>query len=481
LAEEELRRGKVSDDPLKEGIDLASWLEFAARRVPEVHAGALAKRRDLTLEATRQIEVQRPSLLARQRPGARPLQLAAYSVDIDPLSFTLTGGKETDPAKIAALPVAPAQFRFSVQPGSPTGSFRPVTLSWSGKELETAGVIEDERRAGAVTFTRFGAKTVTRQESGSHEAVLSDRESPILLTSAGGELHLWPSPTRKAAPVRMALPMDAVFFTASGSRIAYCTPAKPPAEGYKLWAVTFPAATPQLFASSASGKCGPLEFVGAGPRAGIANRNVDSLRLHKMGTAAKLLATVDRESLISITTSAFDASGQVLAYATNNGIALLSVNGSQPERHPTIANKGLIAEMRFSPDGRWLASGDTEGGVSLLGLGGRELVPVRLPPGSGGVQKLAFSDDSKLLAAFLADGRVQVYSITRASVLVRLTKLPNPSSAWLAETPDGRFDAPPESWTIIQREDAGGSLVTLQGPSPQGYTPGLFEASIAGN
>jgi WD40 repeat protein len=97
---------------------------------------------------------------------------------------------------------------------------------------------------------------------------------------------------------------------------------------------------------------------------------------------------------------------------------------------------GYAYTSAFSPDGRFLAAGGESVALWELGPGGA-VKAVRLP--FAGVRALAFSPDSKTLAAtFLGSGEIVLWDLTEGRQRATL-KIGAPSIMTIAFSPDGRY------------------------------------------
>jgi WD40 repeat protein len=83
-----------------------------------------------------------------------------------------------------------------------------------------------------------------------------------------------------------------------------------------------------------------------------------------------------------------------------------------PMGKPLAGPSGYVYSVAFSPDGRTLAAGATDGSVWAWGLraGARPALLETLSGPNGHVYSIAFGDSGRVLAAGSADGTVRVWN-----------------------------------------------------------------------
>ncbi len=173
---------------------------------------------------------------------------------------------------------------------------------------------------------------------------------------------------------------------------------------------------------------------------------------------------------------AFSPDGSVLAYADPIGpIRLWSVaTGEERGRLRTWHERRIVKSLTFSPDGQLLAVGGREGDGMLEvwdtangKLLRRVNVPVRgggkiLPPDLFGISAVAFTGNSRGVAAVNSDGPVRLWEISSGRQLLRSDIKDDEDAVCTAVacSPDARLVAWAErEGVIVVREIASGSEV----------------------
>jgi WD40 repeat protein/serine/threonine protein kinase len=130
--------------------------------------------------------------------------------------------------------------------------------------------------------------------------------------------------------------------------------------------------------------------------------------------------------------------------------------------HTFGGHTGGVNAVRFSPDGKMLASASPDGTVRLWDVAARRAI-VQLRQQEGGIFSLAFTPDGQLLATGSYDGHVEIWDVAARR---RVTTLPKAGSG-VAFTPDGKILAAGRGgggvtlWDVTTRHQLG----TLKGLS----------------
>ena len=134
---------------------------------------------------------------------------------------------------------------------------------------------------------------------------------------------------------------------------------------------------------------------------------------------------------------------------------------------------GPVQAMRFSPDGRLLATASADHSVCLWDGATGHLVRT-LVDCDDLLYAIAFSPDSQLLAAGSWDGFVRIWDVNSGQLRITLVQKPlsrDGRSEWLAVSPDGRFDGSPEIRKLV-RVRGTGSVDNIH------HTPGLLDQCL---
>ena len=150
----------------------------------------------------------------------------------------------------------------------------------------------------------------------------------------------------------------------------------------------------------------------------------------------------------------------------------LTEGGWRPTRKME-GHVGPVQAMRFSPDGRLLATASADHSVCLWDGATGHLVRT-LVDCDNLVYAVAFSPDSKLLAAGSWDGFVRIWDVNSGKLRITLVQKPlsrDGRTEWLAVSPDGRLDGSPELRKLVRARGTG-SVEKVH------HTPGLLADSL---
>ncbi|MBD2198378.1 MULTISPECIES: nSTAND1 domain-containing NTPase [Calothrix] len=110
----------------------------------------------------------------------------------------------------------------------------------------------------------------------------------------------------------------------------------------------------------------------------------------------------------NISTIKFSPDGKILASAGSDGIIKLYNN--QGEEVLTLKDRsGAVRNISFSPDGKILASAGNDGIIKLYNNQGKEVLTLK--DRSGAVRNISFSPDGKILASAGSDGIIKLWSL----------------------------------------------------------------------
>jgi WD40 repeat protein len=142
---------------------------------------------------------------------------------------------------------------------------------------------------------------------------------------------------------------------------------------------------------------------------------------------------------------AFSPDGKLLATANTNGTVGLwnTANGRPVEALRVDPDGGTPNEVAFSPDGKLLATSDTNGTVRAWNVASGQPAGPSLPVETGSQGGLAFSPDDKLLAtADSEDGTVQLWNPVTGQLVagfLATASVPNNNVGEIAFSPDGKL------------------------------------------
>jgi WD40 repeat protein len=102
----------------------------------------------------------------------------------------------------------------------------------------------------------------------------------------------------------------------------------------------------------------------------------------------------------SVTSVGFSPDGKTLASGSSNGtITFWNAASRQPIGHPLTVSSAPVYSFTYSQDGKTLASGSSNGTITLWNVASRQPIGQPLDGKSGPVSKVTFSPDGKTLAS----------------------------------------------------------------------------------
>jgi WD40 repeat protein/serine/threonine protein kinase len=201
-----------------------------------------------------------------------------------------------------------------------------------------------------------------------------------------------------------------------------------------------------------------------------------ALKLLDAGTGKELPREFDKV-VSPITHLTFSPDGQYLAGASGS-FAMVWVVKTGKMFCPPITHLQEVKDVKFSPDGMWLASGSLAGTVKIIHLARLETLHT-LQANKGGILGLAFRPDGRHLVSVGAEGHVTIWETGSGKCLHTLVGHRGPVGS-AAYSPDGGrlvtggFDNTIKLWDpetereLLTRRASSGGILTLAF-SPDGY------------
>ena len=133
--------------------------------------------------------------------------------------------------------------------------------------------------------------------------------------------------------------------------------------------------------------------------------------------------------------------GRLLALCQKIGKEKLSVRSADDLRELWLVSSLTERCAAFSPDGKWIATGDRDGAVSLWEVATEGRVRRRLRGHAASVSGVSFHPDGSRLVSCSFDGQVKVWD-SKAGVELLTLPLPGGGTAWhVVFSPDGKMIA----------------------------------------
>ncbi|KAK0192588.1 quinon protein alcohol dehydrogenase-like superfamily [Armillaria mellea] len=144
----------------------------------------------------------------------------------------------------------------------------------------------------------------------------------------------------------------------------------------------------------------------------------------------------------SAPTAVAATAGKLVAVGGEQKVVLYEWDGKSLKEVGVLeGNKGVISALDFSPDGKYLASGDSSGRIALFNVGEKKLVTSRWSFHSARVNSLSWTADSKHCASGSLDTHVYIWSVEKPMKNIALKNVgPGGVSAVLwVESGDGKL------------------------------------------
>ncbi|PBK89805.1 WD40 repeat-like protein [Armillaria gallica] len=108
------------------------------------------------------------------------------------------------------------------------------------------------------------------------------------------------------------------------------------------------------------------------------------------------------------------ATGKLVAVGGEERVVLYDWDGKSLKEGGVLeGNKGAISALDFSPDGKYLASGDSSGRIALFNVAEKKLVTSRWSFHSARVNSLSWTADSKHCTSGFLDTHVYIWSVKK--------------------------------------------------------------------
>src|SRR5262249_44870670 len=169
-----------------------------------------------------------------------------------------------------------------------------------------------------------------------------------------------------------------------------------------------------------------------------------------------------------VSSLAFNPGGEILVGTTGCPIQLAKPDPVEGWRKPIFerffGHEGRVSSTVFSPDGKLLASGGTDGTIRLWDLATRQQLGAPLPANKGGVSTVAFNPNGLLLASGGADATIRLWDLATRQQLGRPLEGHQREVSSLAISPvgdilaSGGADGTIRLWDLATRQQLGDPL-----------------------
>jgi WD40 repeat protein/uncharacterized caspase-like protein len=108
---------------------------------------------------------------------------------------------------------------------------------------------------------------------------------------------------------------------------------------------------------------------------------------------------------------------------------------------------GWSAGLEFTPDGKHLAMGLSDGSIAIWKIGDRKVLNI-LMGHTAQVNRIRFAPDGNIMVTAGREGTMRLWDTRTNRLLATLISLKS-SLDWLVVTPDGLFDGSPAAWKLL--------------------------------
>jgi WD40 repeat protein len=238
----------------------------------------------------------------------------------------------------------------------------------------------------------------------------------------------------------------------------------------KLWEVS----SGKLVTTVRTG-CATISSVDFSPDGGtLATTHFDGT-LNQWNIATRVMTAVRkpecRKSRVQLTSLAFSADGKYIATGDREGrISLCEAGYEEDFSYLDSPSFQEISALAFSPDGRLLASAGYKR-AEIWNREERRLIRT-IDAHTDYVTSLAFTQEGKILITGSADTTMRFFDAATGRLLATAMNIDR-GADWVVTTPDGLFDGSPEGQKLIEWR-IGDKVYALEQFFNDFYTPGLL-------
>jgi WD40 repeat protein len=324
-----------------------------------------------------------------------------------------------DPGRYPALSTSEAEFLRASGRAMHRGRWRRRALAGLLAVLVIAALagaglaVKDARTTAAQQSTTDAAQRLAAQSTA------LDATDPVTAALlAGAAWRLAPTAQARYSLLQLlAQPVRGVLTAPSGvvTALAYSPNGTTLAAGYsggaiRLWDL---ASRRTIGATTWRGTPLALAFTGGGQQLEVADAG--AVGTWSLANQARIIAR-PFASPAQGNAVAFSPDGRTVATGSTDGNVRLWDAATQQEIGPPMSSDAQpVTAVAFSPDGTLVAAGSTDGNVQLWNTATQQEAGSALAAGPAEVNTLAFSPDGKLLATGGQDGTARLWDVTTAS------------------------------------------------------------------